>query len=236
MQTDTIAFSPGANDPVSASFGVVPARVDRGVADEDAPLTVVNRSNRTVRYELSYEPVVAQPGVSYSVSPSTLTVQGDSRARATVTMRVKPRALRHTIDPTMDKTQLDLARQYVSDASGRVLVTPRGGDAARVPVYGAAKPVSATDATVNARRIALTGPRLPAGQRQHGVHVVRVRDAAGRHVGDAAGVPARPGRRLRDLAGARRRATCSTSAPAARTTGCGSASARVRTGPRSAPR
>ena len=127
VQADTIAFSPGANDPVSASFGVVPARVDRGTVTKTRPLTVVNRGNRAVRYKLSYEPVVDQPGVSYSVSPSTLTVQGDSRARATVTMRVNPRALRHSIDPTMDKYQLDLARQYLSDASGRVLVTPGAG-------------------------------------------------------------------------------------------------------------
>ena len=45
----------------------------------------------------------------------------------------------------MERTQLDLPRQYVSDASGRVLVTPEGEGGRRVPVYGAAKPVSTTD-------------------------------------------------------------------------------------------
>ena len=163
VNSDVLAFSPGADNPVSASFGVVPARVDRGTTTKSLPLTVQNTGRGTARYRLSYEPVVTQPGVSYSVSPSTLTVKGNSRGKATVTMRVKASALRHTIDPTMDKTQLDLARQYLSDASGRVLVTPSGEDAARVPVYGAAKPVSTTDATVNGKRIALSGQGFQQG-------------------------------------------------------------------------
>jgi subtilisin family serine protease len=163
VATDTIAFSPGADDPVSASFGVVPARVDKGVTTRKLPLTVKNTGRTSVSYQLSYDPVIDQPGVSYSVSPSRLTVAGNSTGKATITMRVQPNALRHTIDPTMDTEQLGLARQYVSDASGRVLVTPSGGQAARVPVYGAAKPVSATDAKANAQRIALSGKGFQQG-------------------------------------------------------------------------
>ena len=148
---------------MSASFGVVPARVDKGTTSKTLPLTVVNKSNRTTRYQLSYEPVITQPGVSYTVSPSTLSVKGNSQGKAKVTMRVQPSALRHTIDPTMAKSQLAEARQYLSDASGRVLVKPSGAESARVPVYGAAKPVSATDASVNGRRIALSGKGFQQG-------------------------------------------------------------------------
>ena len=157
VNSDVIAFSPGADNPVSASFGVVPARVDRATTTRTLPLTVLNQGSQTERYRLSYDPVIRQPGVSYSVSPSTLTVKGNSRGKATVTMRVRSSALRHTIDPTMEKTQLELARQYLSDASGRVLVTPSGDDAVRVPVYGAAKPVSTTDATVSGQEHRLVG-------------------------------------------------------------------------------
>ena len=39
-------------------------------------------------------------------------------------------------------TGADRARQFVSDASGRVLISQAGKDDLRVPVYGAAKPVS----------------------------------------------------------------------------------------------
>ncbi len=163
VNADTIAFSPGPDNPVSASFGVVPAPVDRAKTSKTRPLTVVNKSNRTIRYQLSYEPVVSQPGVTYSVSPSTLSVKGKSKGKATVTMRVRSSALRHSIDPTMDKIQLEEARQYVSDASGRVLVKPSGAEAARVPVYGAAKPVSTTDATADASSIALSGKGFQQG-------------------------------------------------------------------------
>jgi subtilisin family serine protease len=163
VNADSIAYSPGQDNPVSASFGVVPARVDRGTISRSLPLTVHNESGRSTRYHLSYDPVVSQPGVSYSVSPRTLTVKGHGTGKAKVTMRVQPKALRHTIDPTMARTQLDLARQYVSDASGRVLVTPAGENALRVPVYGAAKPVSTTDARANGQRIVLSGKGFQQG-------------------------------------------------------------------------
>ncbi len=163
VRTDTIAFSPGADNPVTASFGVVPARINKRTVTKTLPLTVMNTSRRSTRYQLSYDPVITQPGVSYSVSPSRLTVRGNSTGKATVTMRVRPSALRHTIDPTMETNQLGVPRQYVSDASGRVLVTPSGEDAARVPVYGAAKPVSATKASANRRRIALSGKGFQQG-------------------------------------------------------------------------
>ncbi len=165
VNASVIAYSPGADNPVSASFGVVPAPVDQGALTKTLPLRVLNKSGRSRTFRLSYEAVVTQPGVRYSVSPRTLRLGPNSRGSATVTMRVDPAALRHTIDPTMSATQLGLARQYVSDASGRVLVTPSGDGSARVPVYGAAKPVSSTTATAapQGRRIVLDGTGFSQG-------------------------------------------------------------------------
>jgi hypothetical protein len=62
-------------------------------------------------------------------------------------MTITPSALRHRIDPTMSATQLELPRQFVPDASGRLVVRPWGKGPLRVPVYGAAKPASQTTAT-----------------------------------------------------------------------------------------
>ena len=163
VSTPVVAFSPGANNPVTASFGVVPAPVDQAETTTTLPLKVVNKSRSTETYRLSYDPVVEQPGVSYSVSPSRLTLAAKTRGSATVTMTVTSAALRHTIDPTMETTQQGAARQYVSDASGRVLVTPSGEEAVRVPVYGAAKPVSVTRASAVANKIALTGRGFSQG-------------------------------------------------------------------------
>ena len=163
VSTPVLAFSRGKNNPVTAAFGVVPAPVDQAVTTKTLPLKVVNKSKRAATYRLSYEPVVKQPGVSYTVSPSSLTLAAKTRGSATVTMRVTTAELRHTIDPTMEQTQQGEARQYVSDASGRVLVTPAGEDAVRVPVYGAAKPVSVTRASAVANRIALSGRGFSQG-------------------------------------------------------------------------
>ena len=92
--------------------------------------------------------------------------------------RCKPSALRHTIDPTMETNQLGVPRQFVSDASGRVLVTPSGEGAARVPVYGAAKPVSAMDAVGQREADLVVRQGLPAGRRQHRLDVARRRSCS----------------------------------------------------------
>ncbi len=167
VSAPVLAWSPGANKPVSASFGVVPVPASQPTATKTRPLNLLNTTGATTKYRLTYQPVITQPGVSYTVSPASVTLKGYARGSATVTMHVTTSALRHTIDPTMEKTQQVgedlLARQYVADASGRVLVTPAGGQAARVPVYGAAKPVSTTVASVKAGAIALTGKGFKQG-------------------------------------------------------------------------
>jgi hypothetical protein len=63
-------------------------------------------------------------------------------------MTITPSSLRHRIDPSMAASQLGVPRQFLPDASGRLLVTPRGKGSLRVPVYGAAKPASTTTTTV----------------------------------------------------------------------------------------
>jgi hypothetical protein len=104
--------------------------------------------------------------VTYSVSKSSITVPGHSSKTVTVTMKVVPGELRHTLDPTMSATQsigVDLPRQFVSDSSGHLTVTPQGKKELRVPVYGAAKPVSNTTATAQAGEIDLDGAGISQG-------------------------------------------------------------------------
>jgi hypothetical protein len=64
----------------------------------------------------------------------------------------------------MQRRQLGVPRQFVSDASGRLLVTPAGGHPLRVPVYGAAKPVSRTTASAGPTSIRLRGPGISQGK------------------------------------------------------------------------
>lgn len=161
--TKVLAYVAGANNPVSVSFGPVPAPITEKVVMVTRKVTVQNVGSRGMRMRLFYDAVVKQPGVSYSVSPSSLWVRGKSKRTATVTMRIVPSSLKHSIDPTMETEQLDIARQYLSDASGHLMVRPGGGQPLRVPVYGAAKPVSMTKASSIAGSIKVSGTGVDTG-------------------------------------------------------------------------
>ncbi|MGZ4582030.1 MAG: S8 family serine peptidase [Nocardioidaceae bacterium] len=163
VSTKLLAYSPDAGMGVSASFGPVPAGITEKTVTRTRKIRVQNTGAATTQVSLSYQPVVSQPGVSYSVSPASLKVKAGDSAQATVTMTIVPSQLRHTIDPTMDTTQLGVPRQFVPDASGRVLVTPAGGDALRVPVYGAAKPASQTTMSARPGQIVTAGTGVDQG-------------------------------------------------------------------------
>ncbi|MCB0913162.1 MAG: S8 family serine peptidase, partial [Propionibacteriaceae bacterium] len=149
VSTDVLAYSRSDRGVVSASFGVVEAPITSSKITRTKKITVVNKGKHTRSISLSYSAVISQPGVSYSVNPSRITLRRGQSRTVTVTMTIRPRSLRHTLDPTMsDMTSDSLVgdgyREFVSDASGRLLVKPSGRTALRVPVYGAAKPVSKT--------------------------------------------------------------------------------------------
>jgi subtilisin family serine protease len=167
VRTTSIAYTQGANQPVSASFGVVEAPVDNGPVTRTKTIVVRNLSNKKASYKLSYDAVNVGTGVTYSISPKTLKVAAHKKGTATLTMTVDPTALTHKIDPTMQAQQSTafgaIPRQFVADSSGHLLVTPQGKQALRVPVYGAAKPVSETKASVTGDQITFTGAGVAQG-------------------------------------------------------------------------
>ncbi|HET9501260.1 MAG TPA: S8 family serine peptidase [Marmoricola sp.] len=142
-----LAYSADVPGGVSASFGVVAVPADQASATRSRVVTLENTGATPVTLQLSYDPVVEQPGVSYSVSPASVTLAAGASTTATVTMAVDTAALRRTIDPTMATEQLGVGRQFVADASGRLLVAGAGVQPLRVPVYGAVKPASTTSAS-----------------------------------------------------------------------------------------
>ncbi|SDR79787.1 PA domain-containing protein [Friedmanniella luteola] len=157
VKTEVLAYTLGRG-AVSASFGVVAVPADKAKVTRTQQVRIRNNAKKTTTATVAYQPVVTQPGVSYKASKSKVTIKAGRYVDVTVTMTVTTAKLRHTLDPTMAETQTDAffvgpddeplerARQYVSDASGRLLVTPAGKTALRVPVYGAAKPASTTHA------------------------------------------------------------------------------------------
>jgi len=132
---------------LSASFGVV--NVGTEPVTQTRTVRVGNDGPDATTLQLRYAARTETPGVSYDVSPSTVTVPAGGVVNVTLTLRVSdPAALRRTIDPTMSKTVAGGApRQFVTDASGVIEAT---GDVGTVPtrlaVYAAPRPYSETHA------------------------------------------------------------------------------------------
>ncbi|MFT3871199.1 MAG: S8 family serine peptidase [Nocardioides sp.] len=167
-----LAYVNSPANAVSASFGPVPVPVTAGKVSRTKKLVVKNTGADAVTVNLAYQSVNSSPGVSYSVSPKKLVVGAGAEKTATITMTIQPRALRHTLDKTMDREQVvdifgaSVPRQFVTDSSGRVVVTPVDGSDLRVPVYGGAKPVSTTKAKVTRGRhkaVKVTGAGVKQG-------------------------------------------------------------------------
>ena len=148
-----VVNNPGA---VSVSFG--PVAVTQADTELTKTVKVVNKGLTTAAFSLAYQPLTSVPGVQYTLSTSTVSI--DPRSSKTFTVRLKvpdPAALTKTIDPTVEAAQFGLPRQFLADASGRIVLTATDSDrpSLRVPVYSAPRPAAA-----------MTTPsevRLPAG-------------------------------------------------------------------------
>jgi subtilisin family serine protease len=130
-----------ANDPgaVSASFGTVAVSAPTTLTKT---IDVVNTGGSSATYSVSYEAITPLAGAAYAVSPSSVTVGAGETKTVTLTLTVTPSLLTKPIDPTVSRTQDTFARDYVADASGRVLLTSGGLPTVRVPIYAAPRPVS----------------------------------------------------------------------------------------------
>jgi subtilisin family serine protease len=132
MVTDT----PGA---VSVSFGTVEAA---GRTSLTRTVKVVNKGATAVDFTASYQRITTTPGVRYDVPGGVIHVEPHSAVPVPVILRIDdPTALRKTMDPTVAPKQNNLARQFIADASGRLVLSPPAGVALRLPVYSAPKPV-----------------------------------------------------------------------------------------------
>ena len=142
LDNSVLAYVQDDHGSVSVSFGAVEAG---GPVTLAKTINVENKSDKPVQYTVAYQAITSLPGVQYQLSANSVRVPPRGTAQVRVTLKIAdPAALRKVIDPTVETTQAGLARQFVADASGRVVLTPSGGGVAlRVPVYAAPKPVSA---------------------------------------------------------------------------------------------
>lgn len=161
LANQVLAYSDAGSGVVSASFGVVEVAAPR--VTQTRKITVANKGTRAATYAVGYEPLVEQPGVSYSASPGKVTVQPGRTVTVTVTLTAVRADLRKVADPTV---VTDDGRQFLGEASGRVVLTTGGGaPALRVPVHANAKPSSTLVATPDAagNTLTLTGQGVANG-------------------------------------------------------------------------
>jgi hypothetical protein len=151
VNTGTLAYNKDDAGAVSVSFGPLAVTKDTTLTKTIHVENTRVLPSQTVSYALSYTPAHATPGVTYTVSPSSVTLAPGSSADVKVSLHVVRSQLRHTTDPTSDRDPagIGLERSYRTDASGRVILTPTNGtdgSALRVPVWSAPRPASAMHA------------------------------------------------------------------------------------------
>src|SRR4051812_4727919 len=129
----------GNTGAVSASFGPLAVTAPQTLTKT---IKVQNTGTDAVSYDVAYQARTSIPGATYSVSPASITVDPRSSKTVTVTLTLDPSKLTKTIDPTVDRTQGGLPREYQADASGLVVLTGSGVPNLRVPVYAAPRPAS----------------------------------------------------------------------------------------------
>jgi subtilisin family serine protease len=179
LDNQVLAFVTDDPGAVSASFGTVEAT---GPVTLHKTIELENNSGSDETYDTSYDPLTAVPGASYSVSPSQVTVDAGGSETVTLTLTIDPTQLTKTIDPTMPRSQAGLPREYLADASGRVLFKPEDTSVPqlRVPVYSAPRPASVMtqpasidmpSGSIQSGTLPLSGTGVDQGSSSHGTLV-----------------------------------------------------------------
>lgn len=156
-------------DLTSVVFGVIELDAKKKFS-QTRSITVKNTSNKKVAYKLKYVPSTEIPGTKYTLDRKTVSLAPGASAKVKVTLSVDPRKFSKTMDPTLDSLQSGLARQWVSDVTGRVEMTSSNAPTLRVPVQAAPKPTASMNAKVdklkkgaNTTTIKLKGDDLQLG-------------------------------------------------------------------------
>ena len=186
VDNEVLAITEDDHASVSASFGTVEA-ADR--LSLSKTIKVVNHSDRAVSYDVAYNAITHIPGVRYELSTSAVQVAPHGTGLVQLTLKIDdPAALRKTADPTIELTQVGQARQFLADASGRVVFTPKSGSAfaLRVPVYSAPRPVARIGVSDSVRlrgtesTLAITGRGLDQSEYRSLVSVLELQASSPR--------------------------------------------------------
>ncbi|MBB5956616.1 subtilisin family serine protease [Saccharothrix tamanrassetensis] len=142
LDTELLAMVEDDPGSVGVSFGPVEAA---RVLWREKRVKVVNKGGTDRSVDVSYQATTTVPGARFEVWPNAVHVRAGRTAEVRVKLVVSPDELRKVADPTVVKQQQDVARQFLAEASGLVLLKD-GAKTYRVPVYAAPKPVADIEA------------------------------------------------------------------------------------------
>jgi subtilisin family serine protease len=152
-----------ADDPgaVGVSFGALEVL---GSGQYDRNVTVSNKGLVSATYDLSTEARTAIPGVSISTSVPSVTVAPGASSTFQLRLTADAALMKNARDATVPSTQGGNPRQFLSEASGVLFLTPTAGatQALRLPYYATARPAS--QMTASPERLVFpadTGASLP---------------------------------------------------------------------------
>ncbi len=137
-----VAYLDDGSGRVGVSFGAVEVV---GTRQLDKTVRVSNKGGAAATYTLGYDPRTAIPGVGYSFPDgATVTVPVGGAATFRVRLTADAAQMRNTRDGTVLGAQAGNPRQWLSEASGLLTLSPVGGGTTlRVPVHATARPASA---------------------------------------------------------------------------------------------
>jgi subtilisin family serine protease len=138
-----VADEPGA---VSVSFGALEVV---GTMTFERTVTVANKGGVAAAYDLTTEARTAIDGVAVSTDVPSITVPAGGSTTFKLVLSANAALMKNTRDATVVATQNGSPRQFLSEASGLVVLTPTSGATltARLPYYAAARPASQMTAT-----------------------------------------------------------------------------------------
>lgn len=160
-------------DAVSLSFGHIESLE---TVTETRTINLVNLAPDAVTYDLTVDEVYPLPGVTVSVTPTSVTVAGQSTSEPiTVQITVDPDALGDPDpDPVTGATtavfdgdggEAVVPRMHLNEADGWVVATGTGGEVARVAFYGSVRAGAARQASLDCAAstdevvaVSVTGP------------------------------------------------------------------------------
>lgn len=172
-----LAMSTEPDAPVSVSFGLVSVPVNSS-STLTQTVRVVNKENiaRTFNVAFSSTNFATTPGATYSLPDGgTVNVPANGQATLRVQLDVVGNQLRHSRDVQVAVNQGTPARNFVSEASGRLTFTEVGGPghSMRLSVHAVVRPTSSLAATpgvltppinrTNLANFTLTGAGIQTG-------------------------------------------------------------------------